>query len=1040
MRWLRALAYVLLGLCGAAALCGGIAAVGLLALSRGWQRERVVREIQLQVDRAWRDADLCGELRIGGVSGELYPELALHDLVWTCRGQTVAEVRSAELRLDLTWIWAQRRAIVEHLRIEGARVALAHEADQRWPWEPESGGATPAGAAPEPPRPFSLEIRDLVLDPVELVASWTQAGQPSRVRATVSGQASQLVLPREGDPSWPGAARLQVALDAGVVGGRALRGAELALSLRGSRLVVAPSHFESDFGLVRIEGDTDLAGWLDPAALASVHLIARADGLDLAVLTARPELAGRVAGTLRVDASHAAGGELRDSRAQLALELAPSRLGRLAIAGGDLSGSYDAGRWRIERARVRSTAGRLEATGSGDLDRNAALAAAHDDSERAALSAVVGATARGSVRAKLRADGPWSAPSGTVELAADGLAVADLELGSLKLAARSQGPTRYQIDSLAVAGPRLELAANGPIALRRNGSAVQIERASLRFAPGETVDVAGAVSTTAARDLRVQIGQVALARLGALAGLEQSLGGRVSGTLRADGAWPRPALAGRLDWEAPSVGEVAVDRISLQFASSAGVLSGEGHIAAAGRELLQAQLALPWTPQSELARALQSPSTRLEVHSDTLELALFRELIPAMVQGVTGTAFVRVDLHGGERQPTLDGELRIDGAGWDVPALGQHFGPLEARLLLANDGLRIDHCTLRAGEGQNAALTGQLRLVDLRPDVAELRLALHRFPLRWQTNLQTLASGEIAVNGPLDALAARGELELHALHYSLAGGADPLLGEVTVRDSRVPARPQRSMLESSRIYAGASVDVKVDIANDGRVQGQGANLEIAGQLVASKSPDGPLVLRGAIDTTHGTYRIRGKTFEVERAHVEFVGRPDIDPDIDVRAMHRVRDIKVYALVRGRASAPSIQLSSDPPYPQDDVLALLLFGKTRDELDQQQASAVQSAVAGTAGAAVLDSLNNSLGIDVPLDTVVVENSTNSTGETTVGLGGYVTEDVYVGYGRSIGSDSDNNVRVDWRFHKHWSIETSVSTRGDSSADLIWTFDY
>src|SRR6516164_5225452 len=197
MRWLRALAYVLLGLCGAAALCGGIAAVGLLALSRGWQRERVVREIQLQVDRAWRDADLCGELRIGGVSGELYPELALHDLVWTCRGQTVAEVRSAELRLDLTWIWAQRRAIVEHLRIEGARVALAHEADQRWPWEPESGGATPAGAAPEPPRPFSLEIRDLVLDPVELVASWTQAGQPSRVRATVSGQASQLVLPRE---------------------------------------------------------------------------------------------------------------------------------------------------------------------------------------------------------------------------------------------------------------------------------------------------------------------------------------------------------------------------------------------------------------------------------------------------------------------------------------------------------------------------------------------------------------------------------------------------------------------------------------------------------------------------------------------------------------------------------------------------------------------------------------------------------------------------------------------------------------------------
>ncbi|HXZ86908.1 MAG TPA: translocation/assembly module TamB, partial [Myxococcota bacterium] len=1024
-------------LCGAAALGAGLLAIGLFALSRGWQRERVVQELQRWANHAWADAGLCGELRIGELRGPLYPELALEHVAWTCRGETVAEVRSAELRLDLTRVWSQRRVIVEQLRIEGARLAVAPDTEERWPWRPAPAAAPGASPAPEP-RPVALELRDVVLEPAEVVAAWTQAGQPSRIRATVSGQASQLALPRAGAPPWPGSARVALALDPGIVGGRELRGAELALSLRGSQLAIEPSHFESAFGTVHVEGETDLAGWLDPAARASIHLEARADALDLAVLTARRELAGRVAGTLRVDASHTPGSELRESRAELALALAPSRIGRLEIAGGDVRGVYDAGRWRVERARLRSSAGRLELRGNGDLQRIAALDGELELSDLAALATVVGAQARGALRAKLSAAGAWDAPSGALELEARELAVEDVALGRVSLRARSADLARYRIESLVLDGPRLALSADGPVLLRRSGSALVIERANLRFAPGETLALTGGLSAAGARDLRLQIGHVALARVGAFAGLQQTLGGRVSGALRANGAWPRPALEGKLAWDAPRVGQVAVDAISLELASRDGMLAGDGKIAAAGRELLQAHFALPWSAQSALAGALANPRTQLEIRGEELELALFRDLVPDMVQGVAGTASLRVDLRGGEREPVLGGELRVAGVAWDLPALGQHFGPLDARLLLSKDAVRIDRCTLRAGEDRSAELTGLLRLVDLRPDVADLQLGLHAFPLRWQTNLQAQASGEIALGGPLDALSARGEVTLRGLHYSLAGGADPLLGEVTVRDSRLPARPERPLLETSRIYAGASVDVKVDIADDGRVQGQGANLEIAGQLVASKSPDQPLVLRGAIDTTHGSYRIRGKTFLVERAHVEFTGRPDLDPDIDVRAMHRVRDIRVYALVRGRASAPSIQLSSDPPYPQDDVLALLLFGKTRDELDQQQASAVQSAVAGTAGAA-LESVTSTLGIDVPLDTVVVENSTTN-GETTVGLGGYVTKDIYVGYGRGIGSDADNNVRIDWRFHPRWSVETSISTRGDSSADLVWTYDY
>ena len=1035
----RRLALVFGALSFAALLVVLSAGAALYAVSRGWQRERVRGWTEVLLTGALADAGIRGELRIGAISGPLYPRLALHDVALERDGVTLLRVGSAELELDLRRLYSERRVIVQRLLVQGGVLSLAPDARGAWPWELEPERAAPPAVAGEP-RPIALEIRELQIAAARVDATWTQTGRPSHVAGTLDASLHGWVLPRAGDPAWPESASASLVLEPGLVAGRALLGAELSAALDGSRLRLAPSHFESTFGKVRVSGETDLAGWLDPSARASAVVEGEADALDLGVLLARPELAGTLGGKLRAEATHSAGTPLRDSRAQLSLVLSKSRLGRVAITGGEARGVYDAGKWRLERAELASNAGRLSARGSGDLERIAALEADVDVSDLAALAAILSAEARGTARAKLRLSGAWRAPDGVVELETRELRVADLALGSLRLRAHSVGLDRYRIEPLALDGPTLKIAADGPVLLRRVGSGLRIERASLRTPEGETVDASGSVSLGAVRALRVELANVALARVGALAGVEQPLGGRLSGRITADGVLPRPALQGRLTWEAPQVGEVAADSISVDVVTRDGVLRADGRIAARGRDLLRASFAMPWSARSDLSRALARPETLLQISGADLDLSLAQELVPVTLERVEGKASVRLELRGGTPEPSLDGELTLANAGCEIPALAQRLGPLDAHLVLDRESLRIQQFRLRAGEAGLAELSGEVRLRDLRPAAADLQLSVRGFPVRWQTLLQATADGALALEGPPEALRASGELRLRALHYSLAGGTDPLLGEVTVRDSsaRAPG-PRGQRAAPPELYDRASVDVKVDIAKDGRVQGQGANLEIEGQLLATKSAGGPLVVNGAIDTQRGSYRIRGKTFTVERAHVAFTGRPDLDPDLDVRAMHRVRNIRVYALVRGRASSPQIQLSSDPPYPQDDVLALLLFGKTRDELGQQQAGELQATLAGTASAAALESVTQKLGFDIPIDTLEVEDS-YSKDTTTVGVGGYVTEDVFVRYGRGFGADSESNVRVDWRFRKRWSVETSISTRGDSSADLVWTYDY
>ena len=1038
MKLRRILALLLLSAVGLVLVAAGLLVGGWLALSQGWERERVRSAAEALLQSALADAGVRGRLRIGSISGPLYPELVLHDLRFERDGLTMARVGAAELGLDLRALYAERRLVIPKLHILGASISLAPDAQGEWPWQLQPS-AEPA-PEPESERPFSVELGLVQVDAADVDAVWIQADKPSHVAARFDGELQHWVLPRSGDPDWPESVRAVLDVRPGEVAGRALLGARLGARLDGSKLTLADSHLESRFGRLRLQGDTDLAGWLDPDAAASAHLVADADALDLAILLGRPELAGAVGGKAEVEATHLAGTDLGDSQARVSLALAKSSIGRLEIAGGELRGSYDRGKWTLERAVASSSAGRLTAKGSGDLERIASLDANLEVSDLAALAVIGSSPASGQASAKLALSGPWKAPTGSLELEARQLRAANLDLGTVSLRARSTGIDRYRVEPFVVDGPTVQLRSDGPILLRRFEGAVQVDRAQLRLSEREAVALTGRVSPGRLGNVRVEIARLSLARVGDWLGAQQPLGGELSGSLRADGALPRPALSGHLSWQSPKLGDMEIDSASVDLSTSGALLAADGRIVAAGQDRLRARLALPWSPRIDLGRALERPETLFELDGQDLDLAIVQEFAPSTLRRVVGAADLRLSLRGGMPEPGLSGELTISNAACDVPALAQSFGPLDARLVLDRDALRIDHFTLREGDRGLAKLSGELLLSNLRPDSADLALAIDDFPVRWQTTLQTHAFGNVRLRGPLDSLSAEGQVELRGLRYSLAGGTDPLLGEVTIRDSSLPEkRKLAGAEETSKYYDRARAQLKVLIPNDGRVQGQGANLEIAGELLASKDPGGPLRVTGAIDTQKGSYRIRGKTFIVEQAHVAFVGRPDLDPDLDVRAMHRVRDIRVYALVRGRASSPSVQLTSDPPYPQDDVLALLLFGKTRDELGQQQAGQLQSAIAGTAGAAALDSLSTRLGLDIPIDTVEVDNG-QSNGQTTVGVGGYVTQDIFVRYGRGVGADSESNVQVDWRFHKPWSVETSISTRGDSSLDLIWTYDY
>jgi len=180
-------------------------------------------------------------------------------------------------------------------------------------------------------------------------------------------------------------------------------------------------------------------------------------------------------------------------------------------------------------------------------------------------------------------------------------------------------------------------------------------------------------------------------------------------------------------------------------------------------------------------------------------------------------------------------------------------------------------------------------------------------------------------------------------------------------------------------------------------------------------------------------------FQIEEGHATSSGRTTLDPGLDAFATTRVGDVKILATIGGTASAPTLRLESDPLYPQNDVLALLLFGHTSDSLAQPEAGALRSFMAGAAGGALLNQIGETVGPALPVDTFTASAAETGSG-ATVGAGRYITPDIYLHYDNDVGGSQLRRVRVDWRLTKHFTVESRTSSDGNSSADLIFTYDY
>ena len=190
------------------------------------------------------------------------------------------------------------------------------------------------------------------------------------------------------------------------------------------------------------------------------------------------------------------------------------------------------------------------------------------------------------------------------------------------------------------------------------------------------------------------------------------------------------------------------------------------------------------------------------------------------------------------------------------------------------------------------------------------------------------------------------------------------------------------------------------------VEGFGLKSEWRADMHIGGTPAEPLV-SGQLSAAKGSLDILGKNFKLARGAVTFGGGDVSNPLLDIMLTNQTPALSANISIVGTVRKMQLVLSSDPEMPRDEILAQILFGKSASELGRLENLRLAAAVAqlagfgtGNGGGGVLDSARQALGVDVLRFNSSGagqqgQNGENMAAGSSVEMGKYLTEDIYVG---------------------------------------------
>ncbi|MEM8988734.1 MAG: translocation/assembly module TamB domain-containing protein, partial [Pseudomonadota bacterium] len=500
----------------------------------------------------------------------------------------------------------------------------------------------------------------------------------------------------------------------------------------------------------------------------------------------------------------------------------------------------------------------------------------------------------------------------------------------------------------------------------------------------------------------------------------------------------RPADVTEAEIETQILGTWTGDEIVMT-----GAFEGYGDDADFGRrEAFRARLPFAF---SAATRRIEMPDAGLDAHVFyTGSLAPFRSLVGLDDQRFSGDVAADVRINGAFNALSARGDVTFKNGVYEHFSAGLRLADITGGASLAGalPNLNVTFNANAADDaGAPASVTADGQIVLAREGAElELNLNLDKAEILRQGALDVTASGQTRLAGALNNLVLTGNMTIDRIDAAIPDNPESSVTDVKV--VFISEDTQTAPGGGPETQTPSKVTLNLNVAADDRIfiRGRGLDSEWRGDVSLTGDARDPR-LSGRVDIRRGALAFAGRQFQIETGEVVFSPLGPPDPILNIRAKGPAAgDIDVYVEVTGPASSPSIAFTSEPALPEDDVVALVLFGKPARELSAFESLQLANAVARLTGAGpfgggpgVFDLARSGLGLDV------LSLGQSESGDTSLTVGKYVADGIFVSASQDATGKS-GTLTVEVELTDRITIETDVGQNAAGAASINWKKDY
>ncbi|HLG23279.1 MAG TPA: translocation/assembly module TamB domain-containing protein, partial [Candidatus Manganitrophaceae bacterium] len=304
-------------------------------------------------------------------------------------------------------------------------------------------------------------------------------------------------------------------------------------------------------------------------------------------------------------------------------------------------------------------------------------------------------------------------------------------------------------------------------------------------------------------------------------------------------------------------------------------------------------------------------------------------------------------------------------------------------------------------------------------------------------DLAASVEGELFFQGSESGKTIKGELTLKKAVYEK---------KIDLKSAVLELQKKKEEDFSSEIPLVGAAEMNVHIYGKESIwiDNNVAKIPLEIDLFLKGTVDRPLLI-GRIDIPRGSVYFRRNDFKVTSGSVEFLNPEKTDPVFNFQAKTEVkRQDKTFAIdlgLSGRLSQFTLSLVSSPPLPETDILSLLTFGKTAQEIAEDTKGGAGGEVTSFVVSELLEEpVQKITGVDRIQVDPYTSGSKSSSGTRLTAEKWLMEDRLRVTYSTSFDPSEEEVLRMIYELNKNISLVGEKDEKGQIGGDIRFRFEF